>query len=192
MNNRIEDLRKMIGKNIDNLTATPSFQTWLQGQNLGNGDIIVFNNSFVFRSALVQTTKNKQHLCINVKITGNDQIDLSELMVAVPGEMNSDFKLFSSRSENLLSLEPLEDALDRELEHLGKLIFVLIGELEDCPATVPVKHATVKQLTFLPEVTVETVITDLGNGQLAIEVNQLIDSDKAWRIIEFGASRRNR
>lgn len=180
---RLDDLKQVINDSVFGLMETPAFQAWLQEQAPQAGDIIVLNNSFVLRGPLVKTTKNKQYLCIKVKKAG-DEIDLSQIMVVTPGNMNLDFKLYSGETSDLPPSMSLDDALRMELDHLGHLIFVLIGQLEDCPAEVEVKHSTVKKLKFEPKAQEHCAVEAMADGKLEITVNQLIDADKAWEVVE--------
>lgn len=177
----IGELEGIIIEGVQSLTKTHTFQDWLNEQNASEGDIVVINNSFVYRQDVARTSKNRQFLCVKLK---GKKLDLTDVLVTEAGEQNLDFKLFNAKSKNLPSLQPLEEALKTELENLGQLIFVLIGELQDIPEAVELGHGTVKELRFEPSARESGVVEQVTSGDWAIVVNQLIDPGGAWKAAE--------
>jgi len=181
MNQKIENIRRTIISKVKKLTDTSAFSEWFKQQNASEGDIIVINNSFIYRdNRLIKTTKNEQYLCIMVK---NKMADPNNVYVSKSSEQNSDFKLFSAKSSNLPSLESLNDALQRELNQLGRLIFVLIGKLQDVPTSVPVNHKLVSELRFETSAQNIAIVKDTEDGKKTIIVNQITDPETAWNTI---------
>jgi hypothetical protein len=181
MSRGLDKLKKIVGKSVAELIAAHQFSTWLKEAKAVDRDVVVINNSFVYRSKpLIKTSKNDQYLCLKVKGT---QADPRAVFVGRPGDLNSDFKLFSAKSANLPPLEILDRALQTEMERLGRLVFVLIGELQDVPAVVPVTHSLVKKLRFDPSAARRAVLEDGGHANKTIVVNQLTDPESAWNDI---------
>jgi len=182
MSQKIDTIKRIIMRSVRALISTEAFSTWLQGQSAENGDLVVLNNSFVYRDKkLIKTSKNRQYICLTVR---GGKVNASKLFIAEPGELNSDFKLFSAQSGNLPKLETLDQALQMEMQRLGRLVFVLIGELQDLPATVPVNHSYVKELKFDPSARSEAGIQGVGEN-MSIVVNQLTDPETAWKAIRL-------
>ena len=180
MSQSIGELNQTIGAGVRELVGTAAFSEWFKEQSANDGDIVVINNSFIYRKPLIKTSKNAQYLCLKVKGT---QVDLQDVFVGKPGDLNSDFKLFSAKSANLPPLEPLDQALQTEIKRLGRLVFVLIGELQEIPAAVPVNHTLVKELRFDPSAGSQAGLEDAGDGDKAIVVSQLTDPESAWNAI---------
>lgn len=177
MSQSLRSLLKTIKASVKGLTVTSTFSKWLREEaKPAEGDIVVINNSFIYRKSL-KTTKNEQYLCLKVK--GNI-VNTEEIFVCEPGELNADFKLFSVKSANLPQLKPLRQALQEEMKRLGQLVFVLIGDLQEVPAEVPINHRLVKELRFDPLAAPRDSLRDLAGGSKAIVVSQLTDPEAAW------------
>lgn len=129
VNMGIEAIMKRIFMSIQYFIQMEQFSNWLQGGNPQDGDLVILNNSFIFRDkSFVKTSKNSQYLSFTVS---HGKADLTKIFVTKPGEINSNFKLYSTKSSNFPLPEPLQDALSRESRQLGRLVFVLIGELQE-------------------------------------------------------------
>lgn len=181
-----ETHKKIITAGIQALVATELFSNWFKEQDVNDGDIVVINNSFIYRKPLIKTSKNARYLSLKVKGT---ELDPGDIQVGRVGDLNSDFKLLCTKSGNLPSLESLDEALQTEMNHLGQLVFVLIGELQDVPATVPVNHSYARELTFKPSAGSPAVIEGVDGGNKVIVVNQLNDPESAWVAIKPGLER---
>lgn len=181
MSQELEQVREMVLESTCSLVNTPAFKAWFQTQRANDGDIVVINNSFIYRKPLIKTSKNTQYLCLKVKGTESDPADV---LVGQPGDLNSDFKLFRAKSTNLPPLQSLHQALQAEMKQLGRLVFVLIGELQDLSATVPVNHNRIKKLKFDPSAGSTDVVADADNASKTIIVNRLTDPESAWNAIK--------
>jgi hypothetical protein len=176
----MKPIERVITGAIDNLRRHPDFSNWFNAQSPGNDDLVVINNSFIYRDkSLIKTTKNKQYLCLKVK-DGKPQ---EEVFVIKPADFNSDFKLLSAKSGNLPAAEPLSEAIENELGRLGQLVFVLMGEIKDEPRSVSVNHSYASELRFDPAAT-EVAPVSMADGTKQIIVRQLLDPEAAWKEIE--------
>ncbi len=181
MMKHIEEINKMIINAVNGLIATEAFRNWFHGQRVMDGDYVVINNSFIYRKPLIKTSKNSQCLCLKVK---DGKVDSSSVFVVKPGDLNSDFKLFSAKASNLPKCQNLTDAIQGEMERLGRLVFVLIGELKDSPTTVSVNHRIVKKLKFDPSNKSGPCLKDSNGEGKSIVVNQLMDPESVWNSIK--------
>ena len=167
----------MIVQSVTGLLATPAFQAWLENQSPNDGDIIVVNNSFIYRKPLIRTSKNPQYICVRVKGRSPDPADVR---IGALGDLKSDFRLFSRKSDDLPRLELLDSALNREMHSLGRLVFVLIGRLQDVPTSTPITHAHVKELRFDPTAKRTAALVQREDGSKVIVLNQVRDPEAAW------------
>ncbi len=116
-----------VAKSFGRLLAHSAFEGWKKDAELSAGDMIAFNNSFVFRSG-VSTRKNEQYLAVAV---GKDGALGDEPVVCEGVRFNSDFKLLSAKSKKQPMCRDMESAVRTELKGLGKLVFLFVGSVED-------------------------------------------------------------
>jgi hypothetical protein len=121
------EITALIAKSLAWVRTHPSFQTWREELTLSAGDIVAINNSFVFRSG-VGTRKNEKYLAVVVRKNGDLTIDP---VVCEALRLNSDFKLISAKSKNQPMCQELGDAVWSEVKELGKLVFLLVGSVDD-------------------------------------------------------------
>jgi hypothetical protein len=180
MSKGIRALKTMISHSVDGVIATEAFRNWLKNEKAQDGDLVILNNSFIYRKPVIKTSKNEQYLCLKVK---GGEASTTDLFVVKPSEINSDFKLFSRNAQNLPSPTPLDQALQQELERIGSLVFVLIGELRDTDCSVPISHRFAKELKYDPAASHTEVQNTSGGGKVLV-VNQLTDPEGAWNAIK--------
>jgi hypothetical protein len=114
---------KEIQGNVRKLSEHPGFTKWISQQSLSSDGYVAINNSFVFRD--VKTVKSSQYLALPITEKGQ----LSKLPVIATGQkFNLDFKYFKSAA---LSIHDLSVEIEQEIRHLGHLVFILIGYIED-------------------------------------------------------------
>ncbi|MBX6765110.1 MAG: hypothetical protein IRY88_15745, partial [Rubrobacteraceae bacterium] len=177
-----QQVTEMVRCSVDRLmTDASAFCKWFEEAKTADGDVVVINNSFIYRKPLIKTSKNEQYLCLRVK---QGEVASKDVCVCKPGDMDSDFKLFRAESANLPPLESLDEAVRTEVKRLGRLIFVLIGELQDLPATVPVNHNLVKKLRFEPSARKNAALEDIGDGNKEVVVRRLTDPESVWDAIK--------
>ena len=119
-------LEREIRKSVKNLISSGTFQEWLKNESVEPGDYIVINNSFVFRD--VKTTKSELFLCLTILPDG--KLD-PEPKIAKNIRINSDFKRYSYRSNNLPALIKLKHGIAAQLNNAGHLLFLLVGHIQD-------------------------------------------------------------
>ncbi|MEO7803084.1 MAG: hypothetical protein ABIS18_01175 [Actinomycetota bacterium] len=172
-------VEKLVVSSVTKLRKRIEFKDWLAGQSATDGDLVVLNNSFIYRDkSSIKTRKNSQF--IGLKVEAGKLAD-SPLVVAVD-DFNSDFKLVSAKSENFPKTEGLSSAIIRELKTLGQLVFVLIGEIKDQAHETELNHAYASSLRFDPSST-GTSIEEKKNDHLIV-ISQLLDPESAWNEIE--------
>jgi hypothetical protein len=121
------EITSAISKSSGKVLEHPAFEAWKKASTLSPGDLILLNNSFVFRSG-VGTRKSERFLGIPVGKDG----ELSAQPIVCEGlRFNSDFKIISTKSKNQPMCQALGDAVRGELKQLGELVFLLVGSVED-------------------------------------------------------------
>lgn len=152
------------------LVTSPEFKAIVTDErSVLPDDLIVVNNSFIERQSIkVKSTRNTQYLC-----TSFDQLEnvtAETLVVCQPPQFTADYKRFDARSSNL-PRRSLGEAVAQNLPNVGKLVFLLVGSVEDdIEVDVPLKSSLFSQLRFVP--TNEDLVTLRDH---TIEVNEVKD-----------------
>jgi len=115
-----------ISRSAANLLKHPSCAAWFKTQAMTENDFILANNSFVYRD--VNTVKSDKYLAFRISSNG---APVREPQIATGLRMNADFKLIKGKSSNLPNLLSLKSTVENEINMLGPLVFILIGQVED-------------------------------------------------------------
>lgn len=153
------------------LSSHQGFAKWLGDEQLSTGDMAVVNNSFVFRD--VKTVKSDRFIAFS---------DLSqtrpEVHVVKAPRQNLDFKRFSGAGLSQLQVLDFDSTVEEELQRLGFLDFLLIGEVRDTVILEePVGHQDMDQIIWNPSACAPTV----GNG--IVTTGQVHDEEPVWRAV---------
>jgi hypothetical protein len=159
---------------VGRILGSQMFDAWKDRASLQVGDLIVFNNSFLYRESLTGTTKSKKYLCVTL------DKDAEPAILHVDGRINSTFKRISSRQVGKYPRSELRPSIAKELEELGTIVFSLVGRIgEDQPASVSLPNGTgFDTLQYEPG---QVQIVDIDNG--SVLVNRLDDIDVVWQAI---------
>jgi len=170
------EIQAAIAKSVASVCTHPSFQTWREELTLSAGDIIAINNSFVFRSG-VGTRKNEKYLAVAVGKDG----DLTTDPVVCDGlRLNSDFKHVSAKSKNQPMCQELGEAVRSEVKELGKLVFLLVGSVDD---TV-VLEEVVEDDDFDVVVLDPALKVDVEIKERKILVREVGNEDRVWDTVK--------
>jgi hypothetical protein len=175
----MDQINAIVKSKVDALIHDVLFKQWIKEQKLSPGDSILINNSFLSRDKqFIKTTKNSQFLCL--KVENIDPFSLESVSVAEATDFKLDFKLISQKSKEPLKVKPLDDAILSELKRLGKLIFILIGSInQDKTFEIPIEH-----------VQFDKIILDFnGEQELSVEGKDIIinlpgDEDYLWEVLQ--------
>ena len=110
---------------LENLLIAPA----VEAEQFGPNDLLLINNSFVYRDKRsIKTTKSEKYLAVEV----NDQSAISDEILVINGlHINSDWKRIPASQRDQLGEQPIADAVFEQLSDLGRLVFILIGEVDD-------------------------------------------------------------
>ena len=138
-------VESFITESVQRLIGHQNFIAWRNGERLNPGDVVLINNSFVFRD--VKTNKADEFLALVFK-NGSTGPDIA---IARDIRFNVDFKRMPSTSTNLLTTSPLVECIGPQLEKLGHLVFLLIGEVQDTEVVaVPLNHNAFASVVWDP------------------------------------------
>jgi hypothetical protein len=169
---------------VQALVGSDSFVSWFAGQEVNDKDYIFINNSFVFRDR-VKTTKNAWYL--GLRCNARKLPDPRSLVVAQLPTVNADFKHFSHKSKDLPEIKSLEAGLPDQLEHLGELVFVLIGMIGPSKEiTIKINHSLIKGIRFRSS----PVPVALDDADI-VNVSSLLDPEAVWQQLTEIAKQRN-
>lgn len=174
MSRLIRNLNLSITSNISKLTESPEFKEWLKGENCNNGDYIVINNSVLFRD--VKTKKSWQYLGLNVVST--DPFHFTIKIIKFPEEQRkiANFSRISYRTIDKLEITELDEAIQAELNSLGRLVFILIGEIDTSETFEQnINHALFNKIILDSNSDLPLII----QGQ-TITIKELPDAELLW------------
>jgi hypothetical protein len=114
-----------VNENLEKVRNHPSFRAWHNTQKFEDGDLVVINNSFVFRD--LNTTKAQSYLVLK---HGKERF-YKEPYIAQKLKLNSDFTFYSHRHSSPPALLPIRDCIEDELSNVGQILFALIGTISD-------------------------------------------------------------
>ena len=144
-----------------------------------DGDIVVFNNSVVYRDA-VKTRKSNLFLGVS-RTSGTFSPDACA--VYTPKSLNVDFKRIQAKSKAAPQPMALDSAVKNQVDGLGKLVFVLIGDLDNnCTSSMDVEHVVVKKLTYNPLAAAVSVAS--AGSDAEIICNTLLDGESVWQALQ--------
>ena len=161
----------LIRESARHLASHQGFATWLAGEQLSTGDMAVVNNSFVFRD--VKTVKSDRFIGFS---------DLSqtrpEAHVVKAPRQNLDFKRFGGGGLSQLEVLDLESTVEEEIQRVGFLVFLLIGEVQDTVTLdEPVGHQDMDRIIWDPSAGTPTVDTGV------VTTGQVHDEEPVWRAV---------
>lgn len=174
-----DSLEKHIIGSVRALVAHAACKEWLAAESPEDGDLIVFNNSFLYRD-LVNTRKSSQYL--GWRFSGSGEPDAHSVVVAAVDSFNVDFKRWSKRSGNMPTTIPLSDALITHLPSAESLVFVLLGTIREVPCSVPLRHSLFSQLRFDP--TLPSTVEVHTGPPASILIRDLADPEAVWTALE--------
>jgi hypothetical protein len=159
---------------VGRILGSQTFDDWTKHEKLQVGDLIVFNNSFLYRESLSGTTKSKNYLCVTL------DKDAEPAVLQVDGRINSTFKRIPSRQVDKYRRHELRPSIAAELKELGTIVFSLVGRIgEDQPTSLDLPTGTgFATLQYQPG---QTEVADLNDS--AVLINRLDDIDVVWQAI---------
>ena len=146
----MQELHNSIQKNINELTRSERFHQWISTETVNVNDFVVINNSTLLRD-LIKTNKSQKYIALQIK--QSKPLNFIPHIVSYPENLRkiSDFNIISGKDKEFQNYkkESLPIAIEEEMDHFGKLVFLLIGYLDQSQifkAQIP--HSQYKKLIF--------------------------------------------
>ena len=163
-----------IKESINRLIAHSGFQLWLKNEKVGEDDLVMVNNSFVFRD--VKTSKAKEYIALSGLHDGATKYDVK---IASGSSLNSDFKCFSGQGLTSLTIRALPEMVEEQLQGIGSLLFLLISEIDDSVVLEEtLQHSEFKKAIWDPALGTESRIE---NDSLI--TGQVHDEESVWEVV---------
>ena len=174
----LSELEKAVTKNITNLVISDKFKNWVKKVSLVKGEYVVINNSVLYRENS-RTKKSTKYLALEI-------IDPSaftyKIWIINFNRKINDFSIIPMKHSDFKSLVKIElkEAIERELTSLGRLIFLLIGDINDKEIfEQPIDHPLFNKL----------VLDSSIDSQLAIRgkeiiIKNILNSEVLWSLLE--------
>ncbi|MCF7892341.1 MAG: hypothetical protein K9L87_04855 [Candidatus Omnitrophica bacterium] len=122
-----EKIKRIITEELNLFTQLPDYKKWIKNNKFNKNDLIVFNNTFLYRAKKdIKTKKSDKYFCL--KYLNNQK---SELCVCTGIKLNRDYKKISFKAKNQLQFFDIDRAISNEIKSLGNIVFVLIGSIQD-------------------------------------------------------------
>ncbi len=134
---QIDRLYQAVSQEVARILGSQTFEQWMKRDPVPTGDLIVFNNSFLYRENLTGTSKSKKYLCVTL------DPDSEPTILQVDGRFNATFKRFPARQIEKFTMLDLRSSIIEEMASLGTIVFSLVGRIgDDQPANVALPDAT--------------------------------------------------
>ena len=166
-----------VTEKVQQITQSDAFKKWAEEETLRAPDLVILNNSFLFREGIRTTKKSSLYLGLDVS---DDGVSLPPKIVASRSNINVSFKRAAARTASTYVSTDLKTAVEREIENLGEIVFALAGTVGDREAvTVPLSSvAEFEALRFDPTQT-EPVVFD----ESTLSFRQLEEIDELWTAV---------
>lgn len=169
----MDELIEHIEHSASKILNHPTFKEWAEPITWAEGDLLLVNNSFVFRD--VSTTKSPLYLAYTVDAAG----EFTNLRVAAPSGFNSDFRRIPKKGAESVSLSPLSKTVREQHENLGKMVYLIIGQVDDTIVqSVPVEIGAFECVTWDP-----TITSNCQVQATSIVVRQTFDEESLWQVV---------
>lgn len=151
---------------------------WRESESLKPGDLIVCNNSFLFREG---TPTNKNAMYLGIEVDVDDRFCLPPVVVSMGSRINLQFKRLQPKEIAKYQVDDLRATVAQELPRLGSIIFSLvgrIGEAESAQVDLP-SAAGVRVLEYRPG---QSRPVELSGDVMSISA--IDDLDTVWSAVQ--------
>lgn len=176
---RIATVCGAIEHQVAQLLESRTYKAWAEPLSLQDGDLVMFNNSFLYREGITGTVKSERYLAVQLDGEGHARLP----PVITHGRINAQFKRIPVRQADESETKALDASVAEELDQLGRIVFALVGEIgDDKPVSVGLPVTGFDLLRYEPK---QSELVKLDGASIAI--NNLEDVDVLWRALEAEA-----
>ncbi|MGO9963703.1 MAG: hypothetical protein ACLPUG_09790 [Acidimicrobiales bacterium] len=177
MQDAVERVSNAIIKQTELVIGSDAFQAWDQRLSLQPGDLVICNNSFLYREAS-RSVKNAKYLAIPISESGEP---VPQPCVVTPlKRLLVQFRRVPHRERPQYLTASIRDAVRAELAHVGTIVLVLVGRVGEVEIA-EVDFDALPGLRALRYVPSQTVIAHVAGDCLAI--SRLDDLDAVWAAV---------
>lgn len=171
----LDAVEKLVRSQTEAVLETQAFSDWYSGTARNPDDLVLLNNSFVYRDG-VNTTKSPYCLCLTCQATGDPAT--FPLEVVHTTNFNADFDdKYNAKHASPPDRDPLAVSILSQLDGLGRLVFVLAGEIDETiTVEEEIKSGYCGTLRFNPSCAELLSVTT----EPAIEISSLADAEQLW------------
>ena len=171
-------LVELVISNLSNFLIKSGAAEILKKVSKREGKLLIMNNTFFFRDKkYVKTKKSTKYLAIPAAST---EVKENSVIVLTGPRLNSEYKLISDADDTIETRIPLSEAIKQELDNLGNIVFVLLGQVDDnVPIKVPIETTHFNQFILNPAQPQQVKI-----ASPTISCNSLEDEASIWATIE--------
>ena len=168
-------IEKNIIESVKKITEGIYYKNWFSElKSIEEDDLIMFNNSFIFRDNS-NTVKSSKYLGFSL----TKKRTIKNYYVIQGVSINSDFKHIKSKEKAYTKIF-LGDEIIREKKDLGVLLFVLVGIIdENIKLEIDLTTPIIKKIIFNPITEALEVKDDV------LYLNDTSDEDLIWDIIKL-------
>ena len=177
---RIADVTAAINEQLSQLLQSNAYRSWSGTASLAEGDLVVFNNSFLYREGITGRAKSEKYLAIELGSEGGAVLP----PVVTSARMNAQFRRIPARRAVEQPRDVLRDSVAAELDRLGAVVFALVGKIgDDEPVAVRLADAVFVELRYQPN---QRGLVELDST--SITINRLDDVDVLWNALSEAAA----
>ena len=164
-----------ISRAIGRLEKQSAYSKWRNEQNIEEDDLLVVNNSFVFRDVPTR----KSGLYVGARYGKSGKLKKPPIIVQSEKEQKSDFRRISIH-QTPPTLIQVDGEVSVQEKHLGRIMFALISEVaDDWSAEAPIAHAPFQRVVRNPRASQDVVV-----AENEIVVSRTDDEVALWSKVE--------
>jgi hypothetical protein len=177
-------VRKAIVDNCELVLASDAFEKWKGSGSSQDGDLIVVNNSFLYRGDGRAKLTTKSSLYLAVEVTAGSNFSHLPVVLSAKNGIDVRFKRIPSKQRGDCRITDLDTALSDQLRCLGSIVFSLIGRIGEVDQA-EVKVSKVPGLEVLRYAPDQATPGTLVDGVLSL--TEIDDLDIAWSAAQEAA-----
>ena len=174
---KVQQIRQAILDQTELALASDAYAAWPEAQSIGPGDMVLVNNSFLFRGARA-TTKSDKYLAVIAD--GKGLLEL-EPHIVTAGRIISQFKRIHATQMTKYQLQDLDTMIAHEVAAIGSIVMALVGRIGDAEAAEAGLDGpgSVRTLRFVPH---QKHHVELLSD--AISLNSVKNLDASWSAVQ--------
>jgi hypothetical protein len=179
---RVQRIRQSTTEQVGLVLMSDAFKVWAESESINPDDLVVFNNSFLFREGR-STTKSNKYLAAIAQPHGEWTGPPS--VVSTESNINVQFKRISVRQRASYEVVDLDNAIAEQLQHLGPIVFSLVGRIGEAePAEIGLAGVDgVSAVRYVPNQPALVAFVEGG-----ISLSRLDNLDAIWSAIQSDLS----